>query len=102
MVDTMDILVDDMNIDIKLSNLQLKLKEYKLILAVLEKDKDLRDSERERLGYVLHFYFHSHPHRYIRTEKIVPCTRARERMIIEIHLVLGEIHVICPNVLLFP
>lgn len=53
----MDMIMHDMNIDIKLSELQLKLKEYKQILAVLEKDKDLRDSERERLlGYVLHFY----------------------------------------------
>lgn len=57
----MDMLMDDMNIDIKLSELQLKLKEYKQILAVLEKDKDLRDSERERLlGYVLYsLLFHS-------------------------------------------
>lgn len=58
MVETIDLIMDDMNIDIKLSELQLKLKEYKQILAVLEKDKDLRDSERERLlGYVLHFFF---------------------------------------------
>lgn len=54
MVDT---IMADINIDIKLSELQLKLKEYKQILAVLEKDKDLRDSERERLLRYVFFYF---------------------------------------------